>query len=97
MAKRLNMLITGAGITIGKDPRNDVVVTNKYVSHQHAFISLNDGKLTIVNRNSTNGTEFSISGSEWIKVKGVVTIPFIDGGTKIRLAGTEIFDLVPTV
>lgn len=95
MANRFT--VSSKGVSIGRDSRNDVVVSNEYVSRFHAFLILNKSGLTIVDRDSTNGIEFSISWSEWIKVDGIVTIPFIDGEMRIRLSETEEFDLVPKV
>jgi len=43
-------------ITIGRDPSNDVVIDHPTVSKQHAEVLKQDGKVTLIDVGSTNGT-----------------------------------------
>jgi FHA domain len=43
------------GLTIGRDPRSDVVLTEKQVSVKHALIRPKEGKVVIVDDGSMNG------------------------------------------
>ena len=65
---------------IGRDPnRNDLVLSAKLVSHNHAFIKLKKGSYYIVDDNSTNhvfvngktipvNSEFRLSNGDVIKI-----------------------------
>lgn len=48
--------VTAAGITVGRDPKNDVVITDPRVSYQHAWIGIVDRKAVLRDLGSTNGT-----------------------------------------
>jgi pSer/pThr/pTyr-binding forkhead associated (FHA) protein len=48
--------VATAGITIGRSSSCDIVLTDSCVSGQHAWIGLVDGKLTLRDLGSTNGT-----------------------------------------
>lgn len=48
--------ITAAGITIGRDPKNDVVISDPRASYHHAWIGIIDRKAVLRDLGSTNGT-----------------------------------------
>lgn len=48
--------ITGAGIRIGRDPKNDVVIADPRVSYHHAWIGIFNHKAVLRDLGSTNGT-----------------------------------------
>jgi hypothetical protein len=48
--------ITAAGITIGREPKNDVVIADPRVSYHHAWIGIVDRKAVLRDLGSTNGT-----------------------------------------
>ena len=43
-------------ITFGRNDNNDVIINDQYVGRNHCQIVENDGKLLVVDLNSTNGT-----------------------------------------
>ncbi|NJD60031.1 MAG: FHA domain-containing protein, partial [Anaerolineae bacterium] len=43
-------------IAIGRDITNDIVINDAEVSRRHAHLTLEDGRYTIEDLNSTNGT-----------------------------------------
>lgn len=48
--------VTAAGITVGRDPKNDVVIADPRVSYHHAWIGIVDHKAVLRDLGSTNGT-----------------------------------------
>lgn len=48
--------VTAAGITIGRDPKNDVVISDPRASYHHAWIGIIDHKAVLRDLGSTNGT-----------------------------------------
>lgn len=48
--------VTAAGITIGRDPDNGIVIADPRVSHHHAWIGIVDDKVVLRDLGSTNGT-----------------------------------------
>ena len=42
--------------TLGRRPYNDIVIENLAVSGEHAMLTMQDGKVTIEDLRSTNGT-----------------------------------------
>lgn len=48
--------ITAAGITIGREPKNDVVLSDPRASYHHAWIGIIDHKAVLRDLGSTNGT-----------------------------------------
>lgn len=48
--------VTAAGITIGRDPKNDVVIADPRVSYHHAWIGIIEHKAILRDLGSTNGT-----------------------------------------
>lgn len=54
--------LTKTKIKIGRDPSNDLVIENRYVSRHHAELELRDGRWTVRDLDSDNGT--------WVCFKG---------------------------
>lgn len=48
--------VTAAGITVGRDPKNDVVIADPRASYHHAWIGIIDHKVILRDLGSTNGT-----------------------------------------
>jgi pSer/pThr/pTyr-binding forkhead associated (FHA) protein len=48
-----------ARVRIGRDPRNQVVIDDLYVSRNHAFITFEDGKFWVEDLGSKNGTKLN--------------------------------------
>jgi len=48
--------VTATGITIGREPKNDVVLADPRVSYHHAWIGIVDQKAVLRDLGSTNGT-----------------------------------------
>lgn len=48
--------VTVAGMTVGRDPKNDVVITDPRASYHHAWIGIIDHKVVLRDLGSTNGT-----------------------------------------
>ena len=48
--------VTVAGITIGRDPMNDVVISDPRTSYRHAWIGIVEHKVVLRDLGSTNGT-----------------------------------------
>lgn len=48
--------VTAAGITVGRDPQNDIVISDIRVSHRHAWVGIIDHKAVLRDLGSTNGT-----------------------------------------
>jgi hypothetical protein len=48
--------VTAAGITIGREPKNDVVLSDPRASYHHAWIGIIDHKAVLRDLGSTNGT-----------------------------------------
>ena len=48
--------VTVTGITIGRDPKNDVVISDPRVSYHHAWIGIIEHKVVLRDLGSTNGT-----------------------------------------
>jgi hypothetical protein len=48
--------ITAAGITVGRDPKNDIVIADPRASYHHAWIGIIDHKVVLRDLGSTNGT-----------------------------------------
>ncbi len=48
--------VTAAGITIGREAKNDVVLSDPRVSYHHAWIGIVDHKAVLRDLGSTNGT-----------------------------------------
>lgn len=48
--------VTEAGITAGRDPESDIVLSDHRVSHRHAWLGIIDRKVVLRDLESTNGT-----------------------------------------
>lgn len=48
--------VTAAGIKVGRDPDNGIVIADPRVSHHHAWIGIVDDKVVLRDLGSTNGT-----------------------------------------
>lgn len=48
--------VTAAGIRVGRDPKNDIVISDPRVSYHHAWIGIVDQKVVLRDLGSTNGT-----------------------------------------
>jgi len=48
--------VTVAGITVGRDAENDIVISDLRVSHHHAWVGIVDHKAVLRDLGSTNGT-----------------------------------------
>ena len=48
--------VTAAGITVGRDPKNDIVISDSRVSYHHAWVGIVDRKVVLRDLGSTNGT-----------------------------------------
>jgi hypothetical protein len=48
--------VTAAGIKVGRDPDNGIVIADPRVSHHHAWIGIVDNKVVLRDLGSTNGT-----------------------------------------
>ena len=66
-----------ARLRIGRDPRNQVVIDDLYVSRNHAFITYEDGKFWVEDLGSKNGTKLNgshILDREVINRGDIVTV-----------------------
>ena len=54
--KDQSFAVTAAGVTVGRDPNNDIVITDPRASHHHAWIGIIDHKAVLRDLGSTNGT-----------------------------------------
>jgi hypothetical protein len=66
-----------ARLRIGRDPRNQVVIDDLYVSRNHAFITYEDGKFWVEDLGSKNGTKLNgshILDREVINPGDIVTV-----------------------
>jgi hypothetical protein len=48
--------VTEAGITVGRAPESDIVLSDHRVSHRHAWLGIVDRKVVLRDLESTNGT-----------------------------------------
>lgn len=54
--KHRSFPITAAGLKVGRDPKNDVVIADPRTSYRHAWIGIVDHKVVLRDLGSTNGT-----------------------------------------
>lgn len=90
-------------ITIGRNPANDLVLTDEAVSSQHCYISRRGGHYILHDLNSTNGTMLNferLTGEIELKPKNVIQIgscEFIfngDTGEGVTTATSHITQVV---
>jgi hypothetical protein len=70
-------VITPAGLTIGRLPPADIIVSGSAVSRSHCKVELSGDKLRVTDLNSTNGTFIDnkrIEGSEMLPVGSVLRV-----------------------
>ncbi len=53
--------VTAAGITVGRDPKSDVVINDSRASHHHAWIGIIDHQAVLRDLGSTNGTFLNVA------------------------------------
>ena len=53
--------VTAAGITVGRDPKSDVVINDSRASYHHAWIGIIDHKAVLRDLGSTNGTFLNVA------------------------------------
>lgn len=66
----LRVLMPGVPCSIGRNPDNDLCLANVWVSRRHCTIYVRQGKLVLVDHNSTNGT--FLNGK---RITGTVLLP----------------------
>jgi len=54
--KHRSFPVTAAGVTVGRDPKNDIVIADPRVSYHHAWIGIIDQRVVLRDLGSTNGT-----------------------------------------
>ncbi len=67
--------------TIGRDPRNDIVLPEDTISSEHAVIETRNGRYWLQNLRSTNGTKLAerrLSADECVPLKGGDHVRFAD-------------------
>ena len=62
--------LTKERTTLGRRPYNDIVIENLAVSGEHAVIILADGKVSIEDLRSTNGTFVTLNGKPELFLRG---------------------------
>ncbi|MDP9265513.1 MAG: FHA domain-containing protein [Chloroflexota bacterium] len=80
-AERRRMSLGPEPLAIGRDPQNDIVLSDRRVSRRHAEIRLRLGRYTLYDLQSTNGT--LVNGR---RVAEVV----LSDGDRIAVGGTEM-------
>ena len=75
------VVVDGSGLSIGRDPTNDVVLVDGRVSRRHARLQVRQGTLMLVDLGSSNGT--LVNGA----AVGEVTIGV---GDEIRIGATRL-------
>jgi hypothetical protein len=73
--------VTAAGIMIGRDPKNDVVISDPRASYHHAWIGILDHKAVLRDLGSTNGTFLNA------RIDSPVTEVLLNPGDTISFGG----------
>ncbi|HEX5504947.1 MAG TPA: FHA domain-containing protein, partial [Thermomicrobiales bacterium] len=79
-----HLAVGGAGLTIGRQDGNDLVLDDARISRQHARLEVRGGDLVVTDLGSANGTRINgraVSGSQPLRPGDVLQL----GGTKLRL------------
>ena len=74
-------------ITVGRDPKNDIVLDDRRVSRRHAEVRLRLGRYTLYDLQSTNGTfvngrriaEMVLSNDDRITIGGAELLVRLEG------------------
>ena len=70
-------VVTPAGLTLGRSPPADIIVSGSAVSRTHCMVELASDKLRVTDLNSTNGTfidDKRIEGSEMLPVGSILRV-----------------------
>jgi hypothetical protein len=84
---RREMPLTAEPITVGRDPKNDIVLDDRRVSRRHAEVRLRLGRYTLYDLQSTNGTfvngrriaEMVLSDEDRISIGGAELVVRLEG------------------
>jgi hypothetical protein len=84
---RRDVPLTADPVTVGRDPKNDIVLDDRRVSRRHAEVRLRLGRYTLYDLQSTNGTfvngrriaEMVLSDEDRITIGGAELIVRLEG------------------
>ncbi len=84
---RREVTLTADPITVGRDPKNDIVLDDRRVSRRHAEVRLRLGRYTLYDLQSTNGTfvngrriaEMVLSDDDRITIGGAELVVRLEG------------------
>jgi hypothetical protein len=84
---RREVPLTAQPITVGRDPKNDIVLDDRRVSRRHAEVRLRLGRYTLYDLQSTNGTfvngrriaEMVLSDEDRITIGGAELVVRLEG------------------
>jgi len=84
---RREVPLTAEPITVGRDPKNDIVLDDRRVSRRHAEVRLRLGRYTLYDLQSTNGTfvngrriaEMVLSDDDRITIGGAELVVRLEG------------------
>jgi hypothetical protein len=84
---RREVPLTAEPITVGRDPKNDIVLDDRRVSRRHAEVRLRLGRYTLYDLQSTNGTfvngrriaEMVLSDDDRVTIGGAELIVRLEG------------------
>lgn len=84
---RRDVPLSGDPITVGRDPKNDIVLDDRRVSRRHAEVRLRLGRYTLYDLQSTNGTfvngrriaEMVLSDQDRITIGGAELVVQLEG------------------
>jgi hypothetical protein len=84
---RREVPLTAEPITVGRDPKNDIVLDDRRVSRRHAEVRLRLGRYTLYDLQSTNGTfvngrriaEMVLSDEDRVTIGGAELIVRLEG------------------
>ena len=89
-------------LTLGRDPGNDIVISDPQVSRQHARVTRQGETMVIEDTGSTNGTfvngvrltgPHTLANGDVIGLGDAATLAYYEAG----IAATEVLDGQPTV
>ena len=87
LARAMEMILTAEPITVGRDPKNDIVLDDRRISRRHAEVRLRLGRYTLYDLQSTNGTfvngrriaEMVLSDEDRITIGGAELVVRLEG------------------